>query len=290
MSFNLALPRISIVTPSLNQGRYLETTIRSVLDQNYPNLEYIIMDGGSTDESVEIIKKYADRLTFWKSERDRGQNHAITEGFKHGTGEILGYLNSDDVYFPWTLGVVAQIFSQVPQVRWLTTQTTMTVDAEGDPLTVNYAMQQTRLRFYSGMTLGNFFGESGWIQQEGTFWRRELWEKAGSRMDETLERVGDFELWARMYQHGELTSTRVPLAAYRQHDANKTILDLTIRESREILAKYPQERKYTLDQFKFFRWLHKRTGRFNARFGSQFTRVDYELETGKWVLRADHIF
>lgn len=290
MSFNSASPRISIVTPSFNQGKYLEATIRSVLEQNYPNLEYIIMDGGSTDESVEIIKKYADRLTYWKSAPDRGQNHAITDGFNRATGEIMAYLNSDDVYFPWTLRVVAQIFSQVPQVRWLTPQTTVTIDAEGDPLTVNYAMQQTRLRFYSGMTLGNFFGESGWIQQEGTFWRRELWDKAGGYMDESLHRVGDFELWARMYQHGELTTTRVPLAAYRQHGTNKTVLDVTIRESREILATYPSERKYTLDQFRFLRWLNKHTGRFNVRYGSRFARVDYQLENDKWVLSTNHIF
>lgn len=290
MSSNSELPRISIVTPSFNQGQFLETTIRSVLDQNYPNLEYIIMDGGSTDNSVEVIKKYAERLTFWKSERDRGQNHAITEGFKHATGQVLAYLNSDDMYFPWTLQIVGQIFSQVSQVQWLTPQTTVTIDAAGDPLTVNYAMQQTRLRFYSGMTLGNFLGESGWIQQEGTFWRRELWEKAGSRMDETLERVGDFDLWARMYQHAELTTTRIPLAAYRQHGFNKTVLDLTIAESRAILDKYPNERRFTLNQFKFFRRLYKRTGRFNARYGSQFTRVDYDLQSDKWILFAEHIF
>lgn len=289
MSCEHNAPRISIVTPSFNQGQFLEATIRSVLNQNYPNLEYIIMDGGSTDNSVEIIKKYAGHLAYWKSERDRGQNHAITEGFKRATGDIFAYLNPDVIYFPWTLQIVGQVLTQLPRVQWLTSQTTVTIDAAGDPLTVNYSMQQTRLRFYSGMTLGNFFGESGWIQQGGTFWRRELWEKAGAYMDETLERVGDFDLWARMYQHGELTGTRIPLAAYRQHRANNAVLDLTIAESRAILSKYPDERKLTLNQFRFFRKLHKQTGRFNARYGSQFTRVQYDLQNDKWILFAEPI-
>lgn len=283
-------PRISIVTPSFNQARYLETTIRSVLDQNYPNLEFIIMDGGSTDGSVEIIKKYADRLTYWVSGQDRGQFHAITEGFKHATGDVFAYLNSDDIYFPWTLSLVGEIFSQVPEVHWLTPRTTVVIDAEGDPLTVNEAIEHTRLRFFSGMTLGDFFGQSGWIQQEGTFWRRELWEKAGARMDESQYRIGDFELWARFWQYGELTTTWIPLAAFRLHGSNKSIdLDVSIRESRALIARYPHERKYSLRQFRFLRWLHKHTGRLHRRFGSQQRVVDYDLKTGTWLTYASHV-
>src|SRR5436190_21083496 len=98
MAVITAFPKISVVTPSYNQGQFLEATITSILDQKYPNLEYIIMDGGSTDNSIEIIKKYEKHLSYWQSQKDRGQNHAITEGFKHATGEIFAYLNSDDKY------------------------------------------------------------------------------------------------------------------------------------------------------------------------------------------------
>jgi glycosyltransferase involved in cell wall biosynthesis len=284
------LPRISVVTPSFNQGRFLEATIRSVLDQNYPNLEYIIMDGGSTDNSVEIIKKYQARLTYWQSQKDRGQNHAITEGFKHSTGEILAYLNSDDIHFPWTLDTVAQIFRQRTEVVWLTPQTTMVIDADGDPLTTNHAISHTRLRFYSGVTLGNFFGESGWIQQEGTFWKRSLWEAAGARMDEDAYRTGDFELWARFFQYANLSTTRIPLAAYRLHDSNKTQLNLTIQECRKILKGYPHEKKYNKLQFRFMNWLHRRTGRFADRFGARECRIYYDIPNGKWLRHTANIF
>ncbi|NVO00781.1 MAG: glycosyltransferase, partial [Geobacteraceae bacterium] len=128
-----APPKITIVTPSYNQGRFLEKTILSVLDQGYPNLEYIVIDGGSTDESVEIIKKYADRLTYWVSEPDRGQSHAINKGFERATGEIFGWLNSDDWYHPGALQAVAEAFAANPDVGAVVGAGEM-VDEEGKQL------------------------------------------------------------------------------------------------------------------------------------------------------------
>ena len=105
-------PRISIVTPSCNQGRFLEETIRSVLLQGYPNLEYVIIDGGSSDGSVDIIRKYESQLAYWDSRPDSGMYYAINEGFAHSTGDIMAWLNSDDMYTPWSLRVVGEIFEQ----------------------------------------------------------------------------------------------------------------------------------------------------------------------------------
>src|SRR5512139_1414374 len=111
-----SLPLVSIITPSYNQARFLETTIRSVLDQDYPNLEYLIVDGGSTDGSREIIQRYSDRLAWWVSERDQGQTDAINKGFARARGEILAWLNSDDTYLPGAIQGAVDFLQDHPGV------------------------------------------------------------------------------------------------------------------------------------------------------------------------------
>ncbi len=123
-------PKISIVPSSYNQGQFLEETVLSVLNQNYPNLEHIIIDGGSTDNSVDIIKKYEDQLAYWVSEKDKGQTHAINKGFKHSNGEILNWLNSDDLLAPGALHVIAEEFSKNPRVDFFFGDFTI-IDKEG---------------------------------------------------------------------------------------------------------------------------------------------------------------
>ena len=212
-------PKISIVTPSFNQAEYLEETIKSVLSQNYPNLEYIIIDGGSTDGSVEIIKKYADRLAYWVSEPDKGHGDALNKGFQHSTGEIMAWLNSDDLYFPWTLNAVSEIFSAHPEVEWLTT--TKRVSLEIDNLThkeftfVNFGKSGYKRGFY-------LFASDNVISQESTFWRRSLWERAGGYVNETSRVMPDFELWSRFWEVGDLHSATVRLGIFRRHQSQAT--------------------------------------------------------------------
>jgi glycosyltransferase involved in cell wall biosynthesis len=234
-----AHPRISIVTPSFNQAAYLETTLKSVLDQDYPNLEYIVVDGGSTDGSVAIIQKYAGRLAHWVSEPDGGHMDAINKGFGRSTGEIMGWINSDDTLCPWALKTVARIFQDLPQVRWLTTRTQLRWNAAGEAVAAPRAPGFARTWFYRGWHLGNQPGFIGYIQQESTFWRRELWEAAGGRVDTGLNMAGDFELWARFFEHADVATTEVPLAGFRQHGNQKTNhIEQYYAEAEQVLSRY----------------------------------------------------
>jgi glycosyltransferase involved in cell wall biosynthesis len=209
-------PKISLVTPSYQQGRFLDDCIRSVLDQEYPNLEYFVMDGGSTDDSKKIIRRYARRLTAWRSRTDGGHMDALQDGFRRSTGEIMGWLNSDDRLAPWALRVVAAVFQQFPQVQLITSMFPMVMNAEGLVLAARRAEGFHAEAFYRGRNAPfdlRFY--SCMIQQESTFWRRELWEKAGARVDTGLRVAGDFELWSRFFEHAELYTLDIPLGIFR---------------------------------------------------------------------------
>lgn len=217
------LPKISVVTPSFNQGRFLEATLTSVLSQGYPDLELLVMDGGSTDGSVEILERHADRLAHWRSAPDGGHYAAINEGFGRATGDVLAWLNSDDLYFPWTLRSVATIFAELPEVQWLTSLRPGFVDHEGFVFDVHRIQGFSKVAFDEG----RYLEEGGWpffgfIQQESTFWRRSLWERAGGRIDTSYGLAGDFDLWARFYQLTELVGTPVPLAGFRMQRAQRS--------------------------------------------------------------------
>jgi glycosyltransferase involved in cell wall biosynthesis len=233
----------SIVTPSYNQAQFLEEAMQSVLTQDYPRLEYAVVDGGSSDRSVEIIEKYQDRLAYWVSEPDQGQYHAINKGFAHTGGEIMAWLNSDDKFMPSALSVVADIFSSYPQVEWVTTVHPLTWNAKGQAVGVDFTGGFHPRAFYKGSNLPakGSFGRR-WIQQESTFWRRSLWERAGGRLDDTFKLAADFELWARFFQHANLYGVDALLGGFRSHGNQKSVefRQAYMAEAEMILRRYGQ--------------------------------------------------
>lgn len=211
------LPRISVITPSFNQGVFLERALRSVLTQDYPQLEYIVIDGGSNDNSVELLQCYADQLAYWRSAPDTGQAAAINEGLARSSGNIMTWLNSDDVLLPETLWVVGTLFATYPQIAWVT-GLGMNIDADDQ---VTKPVLRTG-KFRSLIVRGWYHGRLlGFIRQEGTFWRRELWQAAGG-VDERLRYGMDYDLWRRFARHADLVTVQQPLAAFREHSAQKT--------------------------------------------------------------------
>jgi Glycosyl transferase family 2 len=214
---------VSIVTTSFNQAAFLETAMRSVLAQDIPSLEYVVVDGGSTDESPDLIRRHQDSLNWWVSESDRGYADALNKGFAHTTGEIMGWLNSDDQYAPWTLSVVREIFEQFPQIEWLTSARPLLWDSRGRAVHCPAFRGFSREGFMRGEHLPRpgYFAVD-YIQQESTFWRRTLWDRTGGRIETELRQAGDFELWMRFFQHAPLYAVETPLGGWRYHGAQLT--------------------------------------------------------------------
>jgi len=204
-------PSISVVTPSFNQGSYLEETIQSVLGQRYPSLEYIVIDGGSIDGSRNVIAQHAGRLAYWQSSKDRGQVHAINTGLARATGEIFCFLNSDDLFLPGALRAVAEHFLHKPTCNWLC----------GDTLLFGEAHPTRMLRTLTPQSVGHALAWSYRAPQPGMFWRRAI---MGGGFDERWRYDFDHDLYIRLLLAGHRCDhLALPVAAYRLHPASKTV-------------------------------------------------------------------
>lgn len=209
-------PKISVVTTNLNQGIFLEETILSVINQNYPNLEYILIDGKSTDSSIDIIRKYKDKFTFWCSEKDEGLYHALNKGFDKATGEIFMWINSDDLLHPGSLFNVAEIFSAFSSVDWIT-GINISFDEKGRTIGADRAKGFTKYDFYTH--------KYQWLQQESTAWRKSLWQKAGNCLNTNYKYAADFDLWIRFFRFANLYPCDVLIGGFRMRSNNQLSLN-----------------------------------------------------------------
>ncbi|MBC8430510.1 MAG: glycosyltransferase [Desulfobacterales bacterium] len=257
MPYGSPWPKISIVTPSLNQGHFIEETIRSVLLQGYPKLEYIIIDGGSVDESVKIIKKYEKWIAYWVSEKDKGQSQAINKGFKKCTGEIVAWLNSDDLYCKNTLSIIGHKFRTKSNMCLL----------YGDCIFINgdgNALRSVCSRDFQK----NQIIDLNFIFQPSAFIKKSVVSEL-YYLDEKLNFAMDFDLWIRILKRYPSVYLPISLSMFRWHDDSKTMkkglgflledLYIAVKHSPEyfsdiaetIMSRYANDKGYPLDELYF---------------------------------------
>ena len=208
-----AQPLVSIVTPSYNQAEFLEATIQSVLAQTYPNIEYIVIDGGSSDQSPQIIEAHADQLAYWVSEKDQGQTDAINKGFAKATGKYLAWLNADDVLKPHAVAEAVAYLEAHPEAGMVYGDADY-IDEQGRVLGQFPAAETNYTRLLRGYVH---------IPQQAAFWRAELWRQVGGALDPDFYFAMDYDLWVRLAKVSELHYLPRPWAQFRLHGASKTV-------------------------------------------------------------------
>jgi|SRR5690554_5481368 len=224
------VPKISIVIPSFNQGKFIERTLESIFQQAYRNLEVIIIDGGSDDETVDILKRYDDRLHYWESEPDRGQSHALNKGFQRATGEIFAWQNADDTYVDGAFNRVIAAFRADPAKKIVF----------GDYFTIDEHDREVERVHAFDFSLKHFIFEGFHLNSQATFWRKEVHQRFGE-FDEELHRTMDYDMLLRFgLTEGEDAFLRIDdaLACFRRHADQKTQgFDVRVRIEHERIAK-----------------------------------------------------
>lgn len=260
--------KLSIITPSYNQGRFLEETIHSVLNQGYKSLEYIVIDGGSTDESVDVIRRYEDKLTYWVSEKDRGQVHAINKGLERVTGDIVAFINSDDVYLPGTFNAVIDHFTDHPESEWVCGDTIMF--GEGYDTTVIHAVVPR--------SAAHCLSWAYRAPQPGHFWKTEL---VKSGFQERWNYDFDHDMYVRLLLAGHKCEyIPLPFAGYRLHEVSKTIAEGHRQlEEFDQIAEFYEPQLQGVDQ----RWC--KATRF-LRLSYAASEAGRKSEAAGWLMRA----
>lgn len=265
-----ATPTISIVTPSFNQGWFLEQTINSVLAQGYPRLEYVIQDGGSTDQTLEILKRYQNSFTHWESAPDRGQTHALNLGFRHATGEIMAYLNSDDLLLPGALNYVARYFVAHPKVD-VVYGNRILIDEYGAEVG----------RWVLPPHDNEVLTWRDYIPQETLFWRRSLWEKVGGAFDESFHFAMDWDLLLRFRDAGAKFA-HLPrfLGAFRFHPSQKTSAQMADTGAKEIrrLRERSHQRTVTKEEIDWHALEYLRRHAFYDRVAALSRKLGHQKE------------
>lgn len=265
--------KISIVTPVFNRVNMIGQTIESVLSQSYENVEYIIVDGGSMDGTVDAIHQYEKDLSTYLSftlisEPDNGMYDAICKGFQLATGDVMLWLNSDDMLHPGALQIMADIYAQCPEVEWLTGTPTM-YNADG------FCCKTFPTTYWNAERFRN--GDFRWIQQESTSFRRTLWERAGGKLDLNYHLAADFELWCRFFRYAKLYSVNTILGGFRLHGNQLSIgqNDKYENEVSNICAKYNLRHNMPA-WYKFMQRLPHR---------AHYCKVEYDFNKQNWNVK-----
>lgn len=233
-------PSINIVTTNLNMGSFLQATVDSILNQDYPQLDYRIVDAGSTDNSIDVIKRNQQSLFSWEQIKGIGQYDAIIHGFDQSNSEIMGWLNSDDLYFPWTLRAVGHIFDNFPEVKWISSKFHGWVSHTSAAGGVNPVNGYSKESYAAGLHCLGHPNFEYVVQQESNFWRRTLWDEVKNSGIKKYSYAGDYALWLDFLDHAQPFNIEFPLASFRfrsgqRSDSINKYIDESLSAQKEFL-------------------------------------------------------